>query len=283
MINIDLHKSLKGAQGLMPLVFKADIKDSEFVTLYGPSGAGKTSILRMICGLLKPDEGKIIVDDETWFDAERKINLSPQKRNVGIVFQDYGLFPHMNVREHLLFALPNNNDLGAVDELLEFMELKPIAESKPIELSGGQKQRIALARTLIQKPKVLLLDEPLSAIDYEMRKGLQKHIKKIHNTYGLTTILVSHEMEEILTLSDRILRITNGKVTQQGKASIAFPEKLISTTQPLTAEVIEVIDGNPAKLIVALHGQLKTILSADPEIRKGDIIEVKVEMISNIK
>jgi len=152
MISTSLHKTLQTANGIMPLDIELDIYPGEFVTIYGESGAGKTSILKMLAGLLTPDYGKIIVDGTTWLDTSRKINLAPQKRKIGFVFQDYALFPNMSVRKNITYALAKDQDIQIVEELIEITELGDLQHQKPNLLSGGQRQRVALARALVQQP-----------------------------------------------------------------------------------------------------------------------------------
>ncbi len=216
MIKIAIEKKLLGANGQMNLRFQAEIKPGELVTIYGPSGAGKTSVIRMLAGLSTPENGKIDVDDELWFDSSKKINLKPQSRNIGIVFQEYSLFPNMTVRGNLEFALEKGQPKAVVDELLNLTELSELQNRKPQLLSGGQKQRIALARALIRKPKLLLLDEPLSALDREMQAKLQDYILQVHQHYKLTTILVSHDITEVVKMSKRVILFEDGKVKNEG-------------------------------------------------------------------
>ncbi len=150
MIFINITKHLDTAEGSINAHFELTINDGEFLTLFGPSGAGKTTLLRMIAGLEQPDSGKIEVDGEVWFDSTKKINLPPQKRSIGFVFQDYALFPTMSVRENLLFAAQKSEQRHNVDELIELVELTALADRLPSTLSGGQKQRVALARALVR-------------------------------------------------------------------------------------------------------------------------------------
>ena len=165
MISINITKKLDTAEGSLDAEFKLDIYEGEFLTLFGASGAGKTTLMRMISGLEKPQSGTIKVNGEVWFDSQKKIDLPPQKRKVGFVFQDYALFPTMSVKENLLFAVENEDQKKGVDMLIEMIELTSLSNRLPNSLSGGQKQRVALARALVRQPKILLLDEPLSALD----------------------------------------------------------------------------------------------------------------------
>jgi molybdate transport system ATP-binding protein len=223
MIEARLKKKLFSAQGDMLLDVKFSIRQGELVTLYGASGAGKTSVLRMLCGLTLPDEGSISVQGETWFDSKRKINVKPQRRNVGIVFQDYALFPNMTVRENLEYALEKQQSHNLVDELLELMELTSLNNKKPGFLSGGQQQRVALARAIVRKPKVLLLDEPLSALDTTLRLKLQDYILRVHEQFQLTTIIVSHDILEVSRLSKHVFLMDHGKIVRQGEPGSILP------------------------------------------------------------
>jgi molybdate transport system ATP-binding protein len=219
MIRLQLYKQLHGATGDMELNIDLDIRPGTFLSLYGNSGAGKTSILRMIAGLLQPDRGLIEVGGSQWFDKSAAINLRPQQRKVGMVFQDYALFPNMTVQENLEFALTKESDKRIIKELIEMIELGDLRSRKPGTLSGGQQQRVALARSLVQQPEILLLDEPLSALDQDIRKKLQTYILEVHRSYNLTTILVSHDIPEILKLTNLVIHLEHGKIIRRGTAA----------------------------------------------------------------
>lgn len=223
MIQARFKKKLDAAHGLMTLDVDFTINKGELVTFYGPSGAGKTSILRMLCGLTAPDEGYISVGDQSWFDDKNKINKKPQQRNIGIVFQDYALFPNMTVRGNLMYALVKGQSQDLIDELLALMELSNLQDKKPAFLSGGQRQRVALARALVRKPDVLLLDEPMSALDTTLRIKIQDYILRVHQQFHLTTILVTHDILEVLRLSSRVFLLEEGQIKRQGKPHELLP------------------------------------------------------------
>ncbi|WP_020537482.1 ATP-binding cassette domain-containing protein [Lewinella cohaerens] len=232
MTQIQVKKTLNAAEGEMLLNVDLQLPPRQLIGLYGKSGAGKTSLLRILAGLFSPDEAQIIVNNKTWIDTRKGILLSPQKRKVGLVFQDYALFPNMTVRKNLLFALSKGQSPEMVEELIELSELGDLQHQLPPKLSGGQQQRVALARALVQRPELLLLDEPLSALDQEMREKLQQYLLRVHQAYGLTTILISHNQEEIEKMADWVVVLDAGKVVKQGKVEDVFdnvaPEQLIT-------------------------------------------------------
>lgn len=223
MIEINIQRQLHGADGPLNLRFETRIADRELVTVYGPSGAGKTSVLRMIAGLLAPDQGRIAVGGSPWFDGSKKINVRPQLRNIGMVFQDYSLFPNMTVRENLLFALAKGQPKKAVDDLLQLTDLGSLQNKTPALLSGGQKQRVALARALVRRPNVLLLDEPFSALDMDMQAKLQDYVLQAHAEFNLTTILISHDLLEVVKMSRRVLVLENGQIAKDGRPEEVLP------------------------------------------------------------
>ncbi|MBQ3052107.1 MAG: ABC transporter ATP-binding protein [Clostridia bacterium] len=200
-----------------------DIKDKEFITLLGPSGCGKTTTLRLIAGFLEPDEGEIFFED-------KKINGVPAyKRQVNTIFQRYALFPHLNVYENIAFGLrvkklPEAEIKEKVAEMLELVNLSGLEKRSIDTLSGGQQQRVAIARAIANRPKVLLLDEPLAALDLKLRKDMQKELKKIQQQLGITFIFVTHDQEEALTMSDRVVVMDGGKIQQVGTPKDIYNE-----------------------------------------------------------
>jgi molybdate transport system ATP-binding protein len=177
----------------------------------------------MLSGLSSPDEGHISLHDQICFDSKKNFNLRPQLRDIGIVFQDYALFPNMTVKENLDYALTRGESQSIVDDLLELMELTNLYNKKPALLSGGQRQRVALARALVRKPAVLLMDEPMSALDTALRLKIQDYIIKIHHQYRLTTILVSHDILEVVRLSKHVFLLERGRIISQGLPEDVLP------------------------------------------------------------
>ncbi|MFD0959285.1 ABC transporter ATP-binding protein [Paenibacillus chungangensis] len=189
------------------------IESGEIVSLLGPSGSGKTTLLNIILGLTKPDRGTIT------FNGVDMTSLPMKKRGFNIVFQDYALFPNLNAYDNIVYGLRNKKESVSeqeIGEYIEFLELQPHLKKRISELSGGQKQRVALARTLVTKPQLLLLDEPLSALDGVIKESIKKRIQSVAKQFKLTTIIVTHDPEEALTLSDKILIIQQGSVAQFG-------------------------------------------------------------------
>src|SRR6478735_4179890 len=265
MIDFALQKKLHTADGEMQLQMNVQIESGRFVSLYGSSGAGKTSVLRMLAGFMKPDAGFIKINDVVWFDAQKRIDIEPQQRKTGFVFQDYALFPNMNVRENIAFALGKREPATIVDELLELTGLSMLAQRKIQTLSGGQKQRVALARAIAKKPLLLLLDEPLSAIDNIMRAQLQTTLLQVHKRFGLTTILVSHDMEEIIKLSDTVIHLEYGMIKQNTKPAAFFSNG--NNVAALTGSIISIDENDGGTFtIVLIHNKILKINSTEHDV-----------------
>ena len=269
MIEFKIKKTLQSSGGKMQLNVDVTIPKGEFVTLYGKSGAGKTSILRILAGLMQPEKGKVEVEGIIWYDSKKNISLSPQKRKVGLVFQEYALFPNMTVKENLEYALPKGDSSAIIDELIEIVELGDLKNRKPHSLSGGQQQRAALARSLIQKPQLLLLDEPLSALDAEMRSKLQQYIVRLHREYHLTTIMVSHDVSEILKMSDLVIELTDGKITKTGTSQDVFGHKELSGKFQFTGEILTIEKQDVIHIIsVNIGNELVKVVADEKEASK---------------
>jgi molybdate transport system ATP-binding protein len=239
MITINIVKKLHGAGGIINFELNHTFEKNEFWTIFGESGIGKTTLLRMIAGLETPDSGTIEVDGEVWFNSARRINLTPQKRRVGFVFQNYALFENMSVLDNLLFA-QLKPDKNKAMEVLETMRLSDLSHRHPTHLSGGQKQRIALARAIVQQPKVLLLDEPLSALDALTRTRLQDELRSTHEQFGLLSLMVSHDRSEVFKLSDQVLWIKEGKVFCSGTPHEVFLPKALSSKFSFEGEILAI-------------------------------------------
>lgn len=193
-----------------------EIEDGEIVSILGPSGCGKTTLLNLILGIAEADGGRIL------FNGQDITEVPMEKRGFNIVFQDYALFPNLNVYDNITYGLRNNPDISSqqeVRELIELLGLEEHLDKRIDQLSGGQKQRAALARTMVMKPRILLLDEPLSALDGVIKESIKDRIKTIAKEFNLTTIIVTHDPEEALTLSDRVLILEKGGIAQYGKPS----------------------------------------------------------------
>ena len=197
------------------------VEDGELFTLLGPSGCGKSTTLMSIAGFQQPDEGRISVGQETFFDADRRVSIPAERRNLGIVFQSYAVWPHMTVFENLAFPLKvrklkRQHVRMRVLEVLDLVEMRDYEKRYPHQLSGGQQQRVALGRPLVYSPSVLLLDEPFSNLDAKLRERARTWVKELQRTLGLTTIFVTHDQDEALSMSDRIVVMSAGAVQQIG-------------------------------------------------------------------
>jgi molybdate transport system ATP-binding protein len=215
-------KTLHTTSGPQLLDVRFELAKGGKLAIYGPSGAGKTTLLRILSGLTTVTTGYIEVDGEVWLDTTRRIDLPTRRRSIGFVFQDFALFPHLTVRQQLEYALHKTTDGKIVPELLALMELETLQHLRPALLSSGQQQRVALARAIARQPQLLLLDEPFSALDDEMRYKLQEYLLKIHRHYKLTTLLVSHHLPEVLRLSDKVIVLEKGSVSREGASSALF-------------------------------------------------------------
>ena len=199
--------------------------EENMAVLFGPSGAGKSLLLNMLSGIIRPDEGFVRIDDTEVFNSRAGIDIPIKDRRIGFVFQDYALFPHMTVFENIAYGishLPKNKIKAKVEGLLLLMRLGEFQDRFPKELSGGQRQRTALARTIATEPRILLLDEPFSALDYQVREKLRADLLMIHQSYPITTIFVTHDLEETFVMGEKIAIINNGRLEQFGTREDVF-------------------------------------------------------------
>jgi len=276
MIDISINKKLRSNSGNMNLDVDFDISNGELLTLYGKSGAGKTTILKIIAGLLKPDGGRIVVNGKTWFDDKKRIDLPTQKRNLGFVFQEYSLFPNMSVKENLTFALTKGQDKKIVSDLIEIIDLGDLQNRNPNTLSGGQKQRVSLARTLVQRPELLLLDEPLSALDDEMRIRLQQYILRVHHEFNLTTILISHDVSEIIKMADCLMELDHGKIVNMGKPKELFIQSAKNDGIEFSGEIISIETRNSDAKVTVLIGRDLMHITIDLELASKLMLGEKI-------
>lgn len=272
MIHIDIQKTLHGSSGDMPLHVKLDIKQGDFIALAGKSGSGKTTLLRILAGL-EVAKGEIKVGDELWLnDSTCK---AVQKRGIGFVFQDYALFPNMSVIENLLYV---NKDRDLAEHLLEVTELSELSKRLPTTLSGGQQQRVSLCRALMNRPKILMMDEPLSALDPIMRTKLQQEILALHKEFGTTTIMVSHDPSEMYRLANRVVMLENGKIIQDGSAKDVLLKTSGSQKFSFEGELLEIRKVDVIYIaIIAIGQQLVEVVVSSNEARNlkiGQVVRV---------
>jgi molybdate transport system ATP-binding protein len=275
MIEIGVHKKLIGSSGPMKLDLSLELAEKSFVAVAGESGSGKTTLLRILAGLEKA-EGKINVSGKEWL--RRGKSLPPQEREIGFVFQDYALFDNMTVEKNLLFV---NKDRRLAKHLLELTELSKMKERYPGTLSGGQKQRVALCRALMNRPKILLMDEPLSALDPSMRSRLQQDILKLHREFGTTTLMVSHDPSEIYRLADRVILLDHGKIKRDGNPKEVLLQVKGSQKFSLTGELLEIIKADVIHIaIIAIGQQIVEVVLDEEESRffkPGDTVQVSTK------
>ena len=228
MINFELYKKFSSADKKVDIEVKAQLEEGKITAIYGKSGAGKTSILRMIAGLIKPDKGELKLTDDIWFHHDKRIHVKTNKRSIGMVFQDFALFPNLTVIENIKYGIGSNENDELLTRVLQVSELSDLLDRYPKSLSGGQQQRVALARAIIRKPKLLLLDEPLSALDTNMRIKLQNEILALQEIIPTTIVLVSHHIPEVYKLADYVIALEDGKISKQGTPDEVFDVDLNS-------------------------------------------------------
>jgi molybdate transport system ATP-binding protein len=275
MIKINVNKQLHGAQGIMDLNVNLEIQQGDFVALSGVSGSGKTTLLRILAGLEKA-QGTLQINEEYWLNG--KFSLPPQKRKIGFVFQDYALFPNMSVEENLLYV---QNDKKLCALLLEMTGLLELKKRMPNSLSGGQKQRVSLCRAMMNRPQLLLLDEPLSALDPAMRTKLQNEILTLHKEFGTTTIMVSHDPSEMYRLSNRVIVLNNGVVTNDGSAKDVLLKTKGTQKFSFEGELLDIMKVDVINIaIIAIGQQLVEVVISNNEAERlnvGNVVSVSTK------
>ena len=278
MIQIDISKKLHGSSGDMDLDINLEIQENDFIALTGESGSGKTTLLRVLAGL-EDAKGFIKIGAKVWL--EDKFNLSVQKREIGFVFQDYALFPNMSVEENLLFV---SKDKKLANRLLEITELTELKKRFPNTLSGGQKQRVSLCRAFMNRPKLVLMDEPLSALDPYMRTKLQREILTLHKEFKTTTIMVSHDPSEIYKLSNRVLVLNKGKITRDGSAKDVLLKTTGSSKFSFEGEILDIVKVDVIYIaIIAIGQQIVEVVVSQNEatsLKIGNIVNVSTKAFS---
>ncbi|PHO14232.1 ABC transporter ATP-binding protein [Malaciobacter marinus] len=262
MIDIEVNIELIGSNGKMNLDIKLNINDGDFIALTGLSGSGKTTLLRILAGL-EQSESKIKVDNKIWQDNKKF--LPPQQREIGFVFQDYALFTNMSVKQNLLYV---NKDEKLANHLLELTELSQLKNRNVTSLSGGQKQRVSLCRALMNRPKLLLMDEPLSALDPSMRTKLQDEILTLHREFKTTTIMVSHDPSEIYRLSNRVIVLEDAKIIKDGNAKDVLLKTSGSAKFSFEGELLDIVKVDVIYIAIISIGQqlVEVVLSEDETI-----------------
>ena len=279
MIAVSARKRLFGAGGDFLMEIDVRIGRGGITAIAGPSGSGKTTFLRMLAGLTAPDDGLLEVDGRIWFRGKRgrkpRVNLSPQERGVGIVFQGYALFPHMTVLGNLLYASP---DRAMAEKLLAMTGLRQLRDVRPGNLSGGQKQRVALARALMQKPRLLLLDEPLSALDERMKSLLQDELLKVHRELGVTMLIVTHDSSEIYKLCDRVLVFERGRISADTSPHELFVKRATTQKFAFKGEILEIraVDAIHVAVIAIGNNLVEVVIDAQEKesLAPGDSVVI---------
>ena len=262
MIKIDISKKLHGANGEMDLKINLEIKQGEFVALAGLSGSGKTTLLRILAGL-EDAKGTLEINNNIWLNE--KFCLASQKREIGFVFQDYALFPNFSVLDNLLYV---NKDKELANYLLKMTELEELKNRFPQTLSGGQKQRVSLCRALMNRPKILLMDEPLSALDSNMRTKLQNEILTLHKEFNTTTIMVSHDPSEIYRLANRVVILNFGGIINDGTPKDILLKTKGSQKFSFEGELLDIVKVDVIHIaIVSIGQQLVEVVVSKEEVK----------------
>lgn len=276
MIEFDFCKSLYGVLGDFNLEVQAKIANKERVAIFGKSGTGKSTILKIIAGLQRISSGFLRVDGEIWDDTRHF--LPPQKRGVGYVFQDYSLFPHLSVYENIAYG--KNAEKKKIEELLEMMELMQLKDFKPFKLSGGQSQRVAIARALANSPKILLLDEPFSALDRALKNKLILEVLRLQKDLGFTLLLVSHDIAEVYTLSENVYLLQDGMFLSRSTPKGMFAKHNIK----LIAQILEIREnGLISEVCMLVGGEVMSFVVHPSELEGmeiGESVEVVLKSFS---
>ena len=272
MIEIDIKKALNGANKIMNLDINLEVSKNEFIIISGDSGSGKTTFLRCIAGLEECD-GSIKVDDVFW--QNKTTNKKIQNRDIGFVFQQDALFTNMNVLENLLFV---NNDKNLANRLLDITDMSGFKTSMPSNLSGGQKQRVSICRALMNKPKLLLLDEPFSALHNKIKTKLYTELLQIHKEFNLTTLMVSHDINEVYTLATRHIELKDARIITNKNIKNILEECEIDTNMQVKAKILKIVNKeDKSYAIININNKFINIsLTGEKTYNIGDELDIKI-------
>jgi molybdate transport system ATP-binding protein len=279
LLSINLNKTWNDFE--LDVAF--DIPRGKITALFGPSGAGKSSVLRLISGLEMAEDGFISNGSETWFDKAKGINLHPQQRSVGFVFQDYALFPHMTVEKNVAYGIKEKWMVKEIKDHIAIAGLSGYERHYPAQLSGGQKQRVSLIRAIARKPDILLLDEPFSALDWQTRIQLQEDVKNIIKQFNVTTMYVTHDVSEVYKLANNVIVMESGKEVKRGTPEEVFLGKRLSTRVQVTGKVVGIEHDSIMASVTILHADqfFKTLIDTEEleslNLRIGDDVIVGVK------
>lgn len=271
-LTVDLKYLFEGGDSLKA-GFSLPINYSGITVLFGPSGSGKSTLLHVLAGIKKPDSGIIRWGRQTWFDSSQKLSLPPQRRSVGLLFQDYPLFPHLTVSRNIAYGLnrlPVEDRKDRIRRWTDHLHLHGKEERYPIALSGGERQRVALAQTMAPLPDLVLLDEPFSALDRPMRSGIRAEVKSMIRDTGKAAILVTHDLADALALGDHIIILSGGKILQQGSPLEIFNRPAL----PSVAKIVGVENLHPASVIETIDGMAALAVGKGRLLAVGPVDQV---------
>ncbi len=268
MLQVQVHRHI----GTFDLDVRLDVEAHEILAVHGPSGSGKTTLINLIAGLQRPDGGRIVVDGRVLFDSAERINVRPEARRVGYVFQDYRLFPHMSVASNLGYGRHSGRSRVDFDEVVDLLDIRGLLRRRPRSLSGGESQRVAIGRALLSGPSLLLMDEPLASIDPERKAEILPFIRRLRDTFALPIVYVSHAAEEIAQIADRSIRIENGRLTASEPVLPPGNPTMPDTGLRLIAEVLGHDTGTGLTVLGSSLGRLFVPRRSEPPGTKVQVV-----------
>ncbi|MCB9230158.1 MAG: ATP-binding cassette domain-containing protein [Bacteroidia bacterium] len=280
MMEASLHKTLVNGKRKFQVQLELQAVQGELIALYGPSGAGKTTMLRLLAGLETADQGKMVLQGKTIFEAAQKIRLGLEERKTGMVFQETALFPNMTVQENLEFALRKGQNKAEIAPLLEIMDIGELKARRPENLSGGEKKRVDLARALVSRPDLLLLDEPFSALDPAMRSRMQDYLLRIQAEFNLITVLVSHDLGEIFRLARRVYEVKEGKIIRGGKPWDLFGKGEVSGKFRFTGIILQIESADLMQILTLMVGSQPVKVVITPSLGRPFQVGEEVMVVS---